>query len=54
MVMDIFEEVKGMCKKVDVNPTLLVRVTGENMSSVVIAYGATSFEASEKHLIKWG
>ena len=46
MVMDMFEEVKEMCEKVDVNPTLLVPVTGENMSSVVIAYGATSLEAS--------
>ena len=54
MVMDIFEEVKEMCEKVDVNPTLLVPVTGENMSSVVIAYGATSLEASGKAFDQMG
>ena len=54
MVMDMFEEVKEMCKKVDVNPTLLVPVTGENMSSVVIAYGATSLEASGKAFDQMG
>ena len=54
MVMDMFEEAKGMCEKVDVNPTLLVPVTGENMSSMVVAYGATSLEASENHLTKRG
>ena len=48
MVMDMFEEVKGMCQKVDVNPILLVPVTGEKMSGMVIAYGATSLEASGK------
>ena len=50
----MFEEVKGMCKKVDVNPTLLVPVTGENMSSMVIAYGATSLEASGKAFDEMG
>ena len=54
MVMDMFEEVKEMCEKVDVNPTLLVPVTGENMSSVVIAYGATSLEASGKAFDQMG
>ena len=54
MVMDMFEEVKGMCEKVDVNPTLLVPVTGENMSSMVIAYGATSLEASGKAFDQMG
>ena len=46
IVMDMFQEVKGMCEKVDVNFTLLVPVTGENISSTVIAFGATSLEAS--------
>ena len=54
MVMDMFEEVKEMCEKVDVNPTLLVPVTGENMSSVVIAYGTTSLEASGKAFDQMG
>ena len=54
MVMDMFDEVKKMCEKVDVNPTLLVPVTGENMSSVVIAYGATSLEASGKAFDQMG
>ena len=45
IVMDIFEEVKSMCEKVDVTPILLAPVTGENMSCMVIAYGATSLEA---------
>jgi len=54
IVMDMFEEVKEMCEKVDVNPTLLVPVTGENMSSVVIAYGATSLEASGKAFDQMG
>ena len=54
MVMDIFEEVRSMCEKVDVNPTLLVPVTGENMSSMVIAYGATSLEASGKAFDEMG
>ena len=54
MVMDMFEEVKEMCEKVNVNPTLLVPVTGENMSSVVIAYGATSLEASGKAFDQMG
>ena len=44
--MNMFQEVKGMCEKVDVNFTLLVPVTGENVSTTVIAYGATSLEAS--------
>ena len=48
LVMEMFEEVKTMCEKVDVNPVLLVPVTGDNMSSMVIAYGATSLEASGK------
>ena len=42
------EEVKRMCEKVDVNPTLLVSVIGENMSSMVVAYGVISLEASGK------
>ena len=46
--MEMFEEIKNMCEKVDVNPVLLVPVTGDNMSSMVIAYGATSPEASVK------
>ena len=50
----MFEEVKGMCEKVDVNPNLLVPVTGENMSSMVIAYGATSLEASGKAFDEMG
>ena len=54
IVMDMFEEVKEMCEKVDVNPTLLVPVTGENMSSVVIAYGATSLESSGKAFDQMG
>ena len=54
MVMDMFEEVKEMCEKVDINPTLLVPVTGENMSSVVITYGATSLEASGKAFDQMG
>ena len=54
IVMDMFEEVKEMCEKVDVNPTLLVPVTGENMSSVVIAYGATSLETSGKAFDQMG
>ena len=54
MVMDMFEEVKEMCEKVDVNPTLLVPVTGENMSSVVIAYSATSLKASGKAFDQMG
>ena len=37
MAMEMFEEVKGMCEKVDVNPVLLTPVTGENMSSMIIA-----------------
>ena len=49
MVMDMFEEVKGMCEKVDVNPTFLVLVTGKNMSGMaIIDYGATSLEGSGK------
>ena len=47
-VMEMFKEVKTMCEKVDVNPMLLVPVTGDNMGSMVIAYGATSLEASGK------
>ena len=50
----MFEEVKGMCEKVDVNPTLLVPVTVENISSMVIAYGATSLEASGKEFDEMG
>ena len=46
MAMEMFEEVKGMCEKVDVNPVLLTPVTGDNMSSMIIAYGATTLEAS--------
>ena len=54
MVMEMFEEVKTMCEKVDVNPLLLVPVTGDNMSSMVIAYGATSLEASGKAFDQMG
>ena len=53
-VMDMFDEVKTMCEKVDVNPVLLVPVTGDNMSSMVIAYGATSLEASGKAFDQMG
>ena len=42
IVIEMFEEVTTMCQKVDVNPVLLVPVTGDNVSSMVIAYGATS------------
>ena len=54
IVMDMFQEVKGMCEKVDVNLTLLVPVTGKNMSSIVIAYGATSLEAPRKAFDEMG
>ena len=54
VVMDMFEEVKEMCQKVDVNPFLLVTVTVENMSSIVLAYGAYRLEASGENLTKWG
>ena len=54
MAMEMFEEVKGMCEKVDVNPVLLTPVTGDNMSSMVIAYGATSLEASGKAFDQMG
>ena len=54
MLMDMFEEVKWMCEKVDVNPTLLVPVAGENMRSVVIAYDTTSSEASGKAFDQMG
>ena len=54
IVMEMFEEVKGMCEKVDVNPVLLTPVTGENMSSMIIAYGATSLEASGKAFDQMG
>ena len=37
-----------MCEKVDVNPVLLVPVTEDNMSSMVIAYGTISPEALVK------
>ena len=53
-LMDMFEEVKGMCEKVDVNPTLLVPVAGENIRSVVIAYDTTSSEASGKAFDQMG
>ena len=43
-----------MCEKVDVNPALLVRVTGENMSSLVIGYSATSLDASGKAFYQVG
>ena len=33
MAMEMFEEVKGMCEKVDVNPVLLTPVTGDNTVS---------------------
>ncbi|MDC3107818.1 hypothetical protein OA416_01315 [Paracoccaceae bacterium] len=29
MFIDMFEEVNGMCEKVDVNPTLLIPVTAD-------------------------
>ena len=54
MAMEMFEEVKGMCEKVDVNPVLLMPVTGDNMSSMIIAYGATSLEASGKAFDQMG
>jgi len=54
MAMEMFEEVKGMCEKVDVNPVLLTPVTGDNMSSMIIAYGATSLEASGKAFDQMG
>ena len=54
MAMEMFEEVKGMCQKVDVNPVLLTPVTGDNMSSMIIAYGATSLEASGKAFDQMG
>ena len=50
----MFEEVKEMCKKVDITPTLLAPVTGENMSSMVIAYGATSLQALGKAFDEMG
>ena len=54
VLMDMFEEVKGMCEKVDVNPTLLVPVAGENIRSLVIAYDTTSSEASGKAFDQMG
>ena len=54
IVIEMFEEVTTMCQKVDVNPVLLVPVTGDNMSSMVIAYGATSLEASGKAFDQMG
>ena len=54
MAMEMFEEVKRMCEKVDVNPVLLTPVTGDNMSSMIIAYGATSLEASGKAFDQMG
>ena len=54
MAMEMFEEVKGMCQKVDVNPVLLTPVTGDNMSSMIIAYGATSLESSGKAFDQMG
>ena len=54
MAMEMFEEVKGMCEKVDVNPALLTPVTGDNMSSMIIAYGATSLEAAGKAFDQMG
>ena len=54
MVLEMFEEVKGMCEKVDVNPVLLTPVTGDNMSSMIIAYGGTSLEASGKAFDQMG
>ena len=54
MAMEMFEEVKEMCEKVDVNPVLLTPVTGDNMSSMIIAYGATSLEASGKAFDQMG
>ena len=37
-----------MCEKVDINPVLLVPVTGDTMSSMVIAYGAKFLADSGK------
>ena len=54
MAMEMFEEVKVMCEKVDVNPVLLTPVTGDNMSSMIISYGATSLEASGKAFDQMG
>ena len=53
-VMGMFEEVKAMCEKVDVNPVLLVPVTGDQMSSMVIAYGAKSLADSGKAFDEMG
>ena len=36
MAMEMFEEVKGMCEKVDVNPVLLTPVTGDDLSLIHI------------------
>ncbi len=54
IVMDMFQEVKVICEKVNVNLTLLVQVTRENMSSIVIAYCATSLEAIGKAFDEMG
>ena len=53
-VMGMFEEVKTMCDKVDINPVLLVPVTGDTMSSMVIAYGAKSLADSGKAFDEMG
>ena len=47
-VMGMFEEVKTMCEKVDINPVLLVPVTGDTMNRLVIANGAKSLADSGK------
>jgi hypothetical protein len=44
--MSLFTEVEAICEKVDINPVLLTPVTGDSMSSMVIAYGAKSLEHS--------
>ena len=48
----MFEEVKGMCEKVDVNTTLLVPVTGEKMSSLSPMVQSL-LRHQEKYLTKW-
>ena len=47
-VIGMFEEVKTMCEKVDINPVLLVPVTGDTMNRLVIANGAKSLADSGK------
>ena len=48
MVMEMFEEVRVVCEKVDINPVVLTPVIGDNISIVIIAYAATSLRALGK------